>query len=213
MIIMIISFTKRLLTNQTSQIESLSKTILQLAPSPPSSYQPPDTVDYLCFLYVSSSSVKTPLSSQVGNIVLIDAFNVLSRVLSIVLFLRASCCFPAEKKTRSIPPPRWQIRILALCTQHVEHQRGTDPSVWCVGYTDRIPKSSSESIALTHLCASKMHSTPGQSMTWLCSQHHFLSLEPNSWQKQDKNKTTTNRTPMYPSQWSCQMRRVWNYSS
>ena len=80
---MIISFTKRLLTNQTSQT---------------------NTVDYLCFLYVSSS-VKSPLSSQVGNVVLIDSFNVLSRVLSMVLFLRASCCFPAEKKTRSIPPP------------------------------------------------------------------------------------------------------------
>jgi hypothetical protein len=50
---------------------------------------------------VSSSSVKTPLSSQVGNFVLIDVFNVFSRVLSIVFFLRASCCFPAEKKTRS----------------------------------------------------------------------------------------------------------------
>ena len=49
--------------------------------------------------------MKTPLSSQVGNFVLIDAFIVLSRVLSMVLFLRASCCFPAEKKTRSIPPP------------------------------------------------------------------------------------------------------------
>jgi hypothetical protein len=79
--------------------------ISQPAPSPPSSYQPSDTVDYLRFLYVSSSSVKTPLSSQVGNIVLIDVFNVYSRVLSIVLFLRASCCFPAEKKTRSIPSP------------------------------------------------------------------------------------------------------------
>jgi hypothetical protein len=49
--------------------------------------------------------LKTPLSSQVGNVVLIDAFNVFSRVLSMVLFLRVSCCFPAEKKTRSIPPP------------------------------------------------------------------------------------------------------------
>jgi hypothetical protein len=32
----------------------------------------------LRFLYVPSSSVKTPLSSQVGNFVLIDAFNVIS---------------------------------------------------------------------------------------------------------------------------------------
>ena len=159
---MIISFTKRLLTNQTSQT---------------------NTVDYLRFLYVSSS-VKSPLSSQVGNVVLIDAFNVLSRVLSMVLFLRASCCFPAEKKTRSIPTPNAHFD-----TVH-EHQRDT-----CVGYTDRIPKSSSESIAFTHLCVSKMHSTPGQSMTCLCAQHRFLSLEPNSWQKQGKNKATTNRTP------------------
>ncbi len=56
MIIMIISFTKRLLTNQTNQIKPLSKPISQLASSPPSSYQSPDTVGYLCFLHVSSSS-------------------------------------------------------------------------------------------------------------------------------------------------------------
>ncbi len=88
-----------------ARLKPLSKPISQPAPSPPSSCQPPDTVDYLRFLYVSSSSVKTPLSSQVGNVVLIDVFNVLSRVLSMVLFLRASWCVPAEKKTRSIPPP------------------------------------------------------------------------------------------------------------
>ena len=41
----------------------------------------------------------------------------------------------------------------------------------------QLPQSASESIALTHLCASKMNSTPGQSMTWLCAQHRFLSLE------------------------------------
>ena len=63
------------------------------------------TVGYFRFLYVPSSSVKTPLSSQVGNLVFIPAFNVLSSVLSIVFFLRASCCFPAAVKTRSIPPP------------------------------------------------------------------------------------------------------------
>jgi hypothetical protein len=67
-----------------ARLKPLSQPISQPAPSTPSSYQAPDTVDYLRFLYVSSSSVKTPLSSQVGNIVLIDAFNVLSRVLSIV---------------------------------------------------------------------------------------------------------------------------------
>ena len=53
----------------------------------------------------STLIIRTPLSSQVGNLVLIDAFNVSSRALSMVFFLRASCCFPAEKKTRSIPPP------------------------------------------------------------------------------------------------------------
>ena len=63
------------------------------------------TVPYFPFLYVSSSSVKTPLSSQVGNLVFIPAFNVFSSVLSIVFFLRASYCFPAAVKTRSIPPP------------------------------------------------------------------------------------------------------------
>ena len=83
----------------------LSKPMWQPPPPHPSSYQAPTTVGYLRFLYVPSSSVKTPLSSQVGNFVLIDAFNVISRVLSMVFFLRASCCFPAEKKTRSIPPP------------------------------------------------------------------------------------------------------------
>jgi hypothetical protein len=43
MIIMIISFTKRLLTNQTNQIKPLSKSISQPAPSSPSSYQPPES--------------------------------------------------------------------------------------------------------------------------------------------------------------------------
>ena len=80
--------------SKQARLKPLSKPISQPPPSPPSSYQPPDTVDYLRFLYVSSSSVKTPLSSQVGNFVLIDAFIVLSRVLSMVLFLRSSCCFP-----------------------------------------------------------------------------------------------------------------------
>ena len=55
------------------------------------------------FLYVPSSSVKTPLSSQVGNLVFIPTFNVVSSVWSIVFFLRASCCFAAVVKTRSIP--------------------------------------------------------------------------------------------------------------
>ena len=58
------------------------------------------TVGYLCFLYApSSSSVKTPLSSQVGNLVLVPDFNVISSVsvLSMVLSLSVSCCFPSER--------------------------------------------------------------------------------------------------------------------
>ncbi len=74
-----------------------------LCPLSPTNLLP--TVGYLCFLYVPSSSVKTPLSSKVGNLVFIPAFHVLSSVLSIMLFLRASCCFPAATKTCSIPPP------------------------------------------------------------------------------------------------------------
>ncbi len=39
-----------------------------------------------------------------------------------------------------------------------------------------LPQSVSESIVLTHLCVWKMHSTPGQSMTWLSSQHSSFPL-------------------------------------
>ncbi len=56
-------------------------------------------------LYVSSSSVKTPLSWQVGNLVFIPVFKVFSNVLSMVFFLRSSYCFPVGGKTLSIPPP------------------------------------------------------------------------------------------------------------
>ncbi len=52
-------------------------------------------------LYESSSSVNTPLSSQVGSLVLIPDFIVFSWVLSIVLFLRVSGCFP-DFSTRSV---------------------------------------------------------------------------------------------------------------
>jgi hypothetical protein len=44
-------------------------------------------------------------------------------------FLENIMLFPAEKKTRSIPTPNSHFD-----TVH-EHQRGTDPSVWCVGCT------------------------------------------------------------------------------
>ena len=104
MIIMIISFTNVYSQIKQARPNPLSKLTSQPPPSPPSSYQPPDTVDDMCFLNVSSSSVNTPLSSQVGNVVLIDAFNVISRVLSMVLFLRASCCFPAETWEDSLYP-------------------------------------------------------------------------------------------------------------
>ncbi len=86
---------------------------------------------------MSSSSVETPLSSQVGNIVLIDVFNVFSRVLSIVLFLRASWCFPDKKKTRSILSPDtgqpW----------YRHHILTTSGYVWCTlwwVYPDRPPQ-------------------------------------------------------------------------
>ena len=75
------------------------------------------------------------------------------------------------------------------------------------GNPHQLPPFSSESIALTHQCASKIHSTPGQSMTWLSSQHLFLSLEPNSY------SWLPCFCQLHPSQGSCQMRRVWNYSS
>ena len=55
------------------------------------------------------------MSSQVGNIVLIDTFNVLYRFLFIVFFLRASCWFPAAKKTRSIPPPDTRVTMMPSC--------------------------------------------------------------------------------------------------
>ena len=41
--------------SKQARLKPLSKPISQPPPSPPSSYQPPDTVDYLRFLYVSSS--------------------------------------------------------------------------------------------------------------------------------------------------------------
>jgi hypothetical protein len=47
--------------------------------------------------------MKTPLSSQVGNLVFIPAFNVLSSVLSIVFFLRDSSCFPAISALTNAP--------------------------------------------------------------------------------------------------------------
>jgi hypothetical protein len=48
------------------------------------------TVVYFRFLYVPSSSMKTPLSSQVGNLVFIPAFNVFSSVLDSA-FLESLC--------------------------------------------------------------------------------------------------------------------------
>ena len=41
--------------SKQTRLKPLSKPISQPPPSPPSSYQPPDTVDYLRFLYASSS--------------------------------------------------------------------------------------------------------------------------------------------------------------
>ena len=55
-----------------------------------------------CVSYVSSLSVKTSLSSQVGNILLIDDLNVFSRVLSIVFFLRVML-FSIRKENSHYP--------------------------------------------------------------------------------------------------------------
>ena len=79
---------------------------------------------YLRFLYVSSSSIKTPLSSQVGNLVLVPVFYALSSVLSIASFLRASCCFPAEVKTRSIPLPDAGEPTWELSPDSITHRAG-----------------------------------------------------------------------------------------
>ena len=103
--VLCINVSKRSLTNQTKQTKATDSARTDnhlLRTLSPTNLLP--TVGYVRFLYASSSSVKAPLSSQVANLVLIPAFNVFSSVLSMVFFLRASCCFPAEKKTRSIMP-------------------------------------------------------------------------------------------------------------
>ncbi len=88
-----------------TRLKPLTHPIWQPPPLHPVSYQPPTHRRLLPFPVCAFIMVKTPLSSQVGNLVFIPVFNVISSVLSIVYFLRASCCFLAAVKTRSIPPP------------------------------------------------------------------------------------------------------------
>jgi hypothetical protein len=170
-----ISFTKRLLTNQTNELVLIA-TCKQLVWSTRIGRNMTIWILILVFPVCVIIMVKTPLSSQVGNIVLIDVFNVFSRSLSIILFLRASCRFPAEKKTHSIPPPNPYFD-----TVHTGCQTPTwNGSVSLVRHESdagsvQDSQSSSESIVLTHLCASKIHSTPGHSMTWLWVQYHCLA--------------------------------------
>ena len=128
-------FAKRLITNQTIQtkrenehphrnasvtgtkhglyVQPLGKTISQPPASPPVSYQPPTTIGYLLFLYVSSSSVKNPLSSQGGNIVLIDDFNVISRVLTRVpsFFSQGIMLFSNCKEDSLYPTTRYRTTM------------------------------------------------------------------------------------------------------
>ncbi len=86
------------LQNVCSQIKQdrlrpLSKTISQPPSSPPSSYQPPDTVDYLRFLYVSSSLVKTSFVITSRQRRIYWCLQCDFQGLSMVHFLRVSCCF------------------------------------------------------------------------------------------------------------------------
>ncbi len=87
--------------NNWARLKPWSKSISQPSPSPPSSYQPPDTVDYFRFLYVSSSSWRLLCDHKSETSywhVLIDAFNVISRVLSMVLFLRDPPVFQLKRR-------------------------------------------------------------------------------------------------------------------
>jgi hypothetical protein len=70
------TFTKRLFTNQTNQTQDTESV---------------------------NMTTTSSLSSQVGNSVFIPVFNVISNVLSIVIFLRVSSCFPDVVRTHSIP--------------------------------------------------------------------------------------------------------------
>ncbi len=128
---------------------SKSKPISQPPSSSPSSYQPPDTVDYMCFLNVSSSS-KDSLSSQVNNNVLMDVFN--------VPFLESIMVFSNWKEDSLHPPSRYRTNmelypndILVLlvecrCDETPVGERYVlytfSMSYSCVSTTDDDPKSS-----------------------------------------------------------------------
>ncbi len=70
------TFTKRLLTHQTKQTQTTESVHMTTTSSAPCLLPTLDlpNVDYFRFLYVSSSSVKTPLSWQVDNLVFIPVF-------------------------------------------------------------------------------------------------------------------------------------------
>ena len=91
------------------------------------------TVDYFRFLYVSSSSVKTPLSSQVDNLVFIPTFNVKWGFPTILcpLFLRvlslpwrtwlAFCRGWRHHGTRRV----LQIQLNTWCLHRLQESRNT----------------------------------------------------------------------------------------
>jgi hypothetical protein len=86
--------------------ESLSKPMWHVTNGTPPPhtffYQGPVTVRYLCFLYVSSLSVKTPLSSQVTNLVLI-ILQCSFQGLVPSFFLESIMLFSSWKKTDPHP--------------------------------------------------------------------------------------------------------------
>ncbi len=111
---------KTLSTNQTNQSKTTDSAHMATTSSAPSSCPlptscPPTGHRRLLAFPVCDRGIiivkTTPLASQVGNLVLIPVFNVFSSVLSMVLFLRASCCFPDWTCSDMII---WrQIRILS----------------------------------------------------------------------------------------------------
>ena len=103
---------KRLHTNQIRQTEDTEEVHITTTPSvpflQPTSCHRRVLVFPVFVIIIGEDSFTTVTESQVGNLLLIDVFHVFSRVLSqvsTVFFLRASCCFPVEKKTHSTPPP------------------------------------------------------------------------------------------------------------
>jgi hypothetical protein len=190
MIIELLGFIINSFDNQTENSNPVSmiwlSSHLTLPPLYPFSYQlytsllP--TVGYLCFLYVSSSWWRLlRLSSQVDNLVFIPDFNVISRVLSMVLFLRSSCCFPTEVKTRYIPPPDEGHPWNCLHILTPWHQRtDSPPAIWNMSI---VPTGEvrpvmyntvclGESCTTQHVCKTQIHS----SVRHFHTRHHVLAV-------------------------------------